>query len=289
VFSLPKTKKPAVIYYIKIIIFMSGLKFKLTGFFLIILVLLVGIILFAFDIVKVDSREVAVVTNRGEISQVLGAGWHPKTPLLTRHAATYDISTINNTVIVDAASKDQQAIEITTNIQYQLQADRIEEIFLKIGGSGNGGAFADSRIDAIIDPILNESTKSASAQFSASEILSNRDGLKAKIIENLQSRLDEYFVNVLTVNIANVEFSEQFNQAIEDKVTAQQRAEQARFEQEQATIELETERIRSEALQVRGQALSRNPQILEEKKIEKWDGKLPQVQGQDGIIIDLNN
>lgn len=253
-------------------------------------VLLIQIVISFFaDIVRVDARQVAVVTRQGEVSQVLGAGWHLKTPYITKEAAVYDISTQNMTVNASAASLDQQAVEMVANLQYQLQADKIEQIFRTIGGSGNGGNFPDDRIDNIIRPILQESIKSASAQFSATDLLIKREELRDAIIDGLNRRLERYYIDVLTVNIENIEFSAQFNQAIEDKVTAQQKAEQARFELETEKAKLEQEKVRAEALRVRGQALKDNPQILEEEKIKKWDGKLPQVQGGNGgVIIDLD-
>lgn len=242
-----------------------------------------------FDIVRVDEREAAVITEFGKLKTVKKAGWHFKTPYISQHSAQYDLSTLALSVDADSASSDQQAVQIKVNLQYRLDSTNIDNIYRLIGGSGNAGTFADDSIIDIVEPILQESTKSSSAQYTATNILSQRENLKNDIINTLQPKLDQYYIDVISINLENIEFSDQFNQAIEDKVTAQQRAEQARFEQEKATIELETERINSEALKVRGEALETNPSVLEEKKIEKWDGRLPQVQGQDGIIIDIAN
>ena len=257
--------------------FLIGVSALIVGFLL--------VVFFTFDIVRVGATEVSVVTNRGKVTQVLGAGWHPKTPLLTRHVATYDISTISNTITAAAASSDQQSVTIEVNIQYRLKSHKIKDLYLKVGGGGNK---YDQKIDAIVDPILNESTKSASAQFTATEILSKRDQLKSLVEKNLQPKLDEYFIDVITINIANVEFSKQFKQAIENKVTAQQKAEQLKFELEGEKANLEKEKVKAEALQVRGEALKANPEVLEEKKIQKWNGELPKVQGSEGVIIDLD-
>ena len=53
-------------------------------------------------------------------------------------------------------------------------------------------------------------------------------------------------------------------------------------------MNLEKEKVKAEALQVRGEALKANPEVLEEKKIQKWNGELPKVQGSEGVIIDLD-
>jgi regulator of protease activity HflC (stomatin/prohibitin superfamily) len=256
-------------------------------------IILIGLILtqaffsFLLDIVRVDAREVAVVTNRGEVSQVLGAGWHFKLPYFTSHSATYDISTQNLSVKSSAASKDQQVVNMQVNLQYLLQPDKIKEIYLTIGGSGNGGLNKDERILNLIQPIFQESIKTASAQYTATDLLAKREEVKQAVTDNIKERLSKYYINIVIVNIENIDFSDQFDQAIENKVVAQQKAIQAQFELEGEKNNLEKERVKSEALRVRGEALRQNPQILEEQKIQKWDGKLPQVQGQDGIIIDL--
>ena len=239
------------------------------------------------DVVRVDAREVAVVTNRGEVSEILGAGWHFKTPYLTAHSATYDISTQNLSISSSAASKDQQVVNMQVNLQYLLQADKIKEIYLTIGGSGNGGLNKDERITNLIQPIFQESIKTASAQYTATDLLAKREEVKQAVTYNIKDRLSQYYIKIVTVNIENIDFSDQFDQAIENKVVAQQKAQQAQFELEGEKNNLEKEKVKAEAVRVRGEALRDNPQILEEQKIQKWDGKLPQVQGSTGTIIDL--
>jgi regulator of protease activity HflC (stomatin/prohibitin superfamily) len=87
-------------------------------------------------------------------------------------------------------------------------------------------------------------------------------------------------------NIVNFGFSSAFNNAIEAKVTAEQSAlaaknklEQIKFEADQAIAEA---RGKAEAMRVESEALRSNPQILELRALEKWDGVLPQVTGAGG-------
>jgi regulator of protease activity HflC (stomatin/prohibitin superfamily) len=78
-----------------------------------------------------------------------------------------------------------------------------------------------------------------------------------------------------------------FNNAIEAKVTAEQQAlaarnklEQTKFEAEQRVAEA---RGKAEAIRVESEALRSNPQILDLRALEKWDGVLPQVTGSGGV------
>jgi regulator of protease activity HflC (stomatin/prohibitin superfamily) len=84
-------------------------------------------------------------------------------------------------------------------------------------------------------------------------------------------------------NIVDFEFSESFNQAIELKVTAEQSAlaaknklEQVKFEADQQVAEAQG---KADALRIEASALQSNPQILQLRAIEKWDGQMPAVIG----------
>jgi len=88
-------------------------------------------------------------------------------------------------------------------------------------------------------------------------------------------------------NIVNFRFSKVFNEAIEAKVTAEQSAlaaknklEQIKFEAEQRVAEAKG---KAEAITVESNALRSNPQILELRALENWNGVLPQVTGSGGI------
>jgi regulator of protease activity HflC (stomatin/prohibitin superfamily) len=85
------------------------------------------------------------------------------------------------------------------------------------------------------------------------------------------------------LNIINFDFSESFNTAIEAKVTAEQNAlaaknklEQVKFEAQQA---VESAKGKAEAITVEATALKDSPQLIELRKIEKWNGTMPQYVG----------
>jgi regulator of protease activity HflC (stomatin/prohibitin superfamily) len=92
-----------------------------------------------------------------------------------------------------------------------------------------------------------------------------------------------------TTNIINFDFSEEFNKAIEAKVTAQQVALKAendltriKVEKEQTITQAEAAaqsvKLRADAeaysLQVIREQLEKNNALIQYKTVEKWDGKL---------------
>jgi len=110
-------------------------------------------------------------------------------------------------------------------------------------------------------------------------------------------------IGVTKFNIVNFEFSNSFNDAIEAKQTAEQRALQATNELRQIEVEaqqeIETARGRAESLKLEAQAeadailmkaeaeakaqemLAKvvNRDVINLRAIEKWDGIMPRVTG----------
>jgi SPFH domain / Band 7 family len=137
--------------------------------------------------------------------------------------------------------------------------------------------------DRIIDPAMQEAIKASTAKFTAEELITRREMVRDEIKAQLTARLKDRNILVDEFNIVNFEFSKNFNDAIEAKVTAEQQAlaaknklEQIKFEADQAIAEA---RGKAEAMTIESNALKSNPQILELRALEKWNGTLPQVTG----------
>lgn len=237
-----------------------------------------------FDIVRVNERQVAVITRFGQISSVESAGWHFKLPWVDNQVATYDLSVQSVTSEASSATKDQQTVTIKVNVQYKLDPTKAKDIFRLVKDQ-------DYLANSIVPPFVQESVKVTTSQFTATELLDKRDLVKTQVEENLQSRLKEYYANVVAVNLENIDWSPAFDTAIEAKVIAEQDALRKKQELEQAKIQSEIDITRAkaeaESTKIRGEALRTNPETLEKAKIDKWDGKLPQVQGSSTPIITL--
>lgn len=263
--------------------------FLAFGLALIVLIgVIFGVVTFTFDFVRVNEREVAVITRFGKVTKTVGAGWHYKTPFVSSHSATYDISTQSLTDTMEGTSNDQQIVNFTVNVLYRLDSTKIEQIYKTIGGRGNGGSFGDTQVSDYISPIIQDTVKSVSAEFTAVDQLNKREQLGTRVTDILSTRLADFGVIIETVSLTNISFSEEFNQAIERKVVAQQLAEQKKFELQAEKTQLEVEKVKAQKIAERGKVLKENPDFLEELKINKWDGKLPQFMG-SGVdpIIDI--
>lgn len=239
--------------------------------------------LFVFDLIKVNDREVAVIARFGKAQSTI-QGWGLKAPWIDGHAATYDTSVQSLSVKANSATSDQQSLVIKVNVQYRIDKSKAIEIYRTV---------KDQKFlnDFIIPPFIQEAVKASTTKFTASELLSKRDLVKSEVETALGNRLKEYYSTVVAVNLENIDWSDAYDKAIESKVIAQQEAEKAKQTLEKTKIDSEINKIQAQteadSIRIRGEALRQNPETLEKAKIDKWDGKLPQVTGSSSNIINL--
>ena len=123
--------------------------------------------------------------------------------------------------------------------------------------------------------------------------------------------LDEKGISPNALRIANIaitdfDFSDEFNKAIELKVKAEQEALQAKNEKIRRVTQAEAaaeekklaasaqafeievaSKARAAAIEREAKALKNNPQIIQLRLAEKWDGTLPKFSG-SGTVPLLN-
>ncbi len=179
-----------------------------------------------------------------------------------------------------AASKDLQIVNFDAAISYHINPDKARDIFLQIGT-------ADSIQNNIVLPAVNETLKSVTSQYTAEEIITKRPELKTAIDKDLSVRLDKFNIILNEVSLVNVDFSADYNQAIEQKQVAQQNALKAAYQKDQAVIDAQTVVIsaqgQSDAQKLLVQSLS--PELIQKMWIDKWNGILPTTNTGDASII----
>jgi regulator of protease activity HflC (stomatin/prohibitin superfamily) len=181
-----------------------------------------------------------------------------------------------------AASKDLQTVTTRVALNYSIDPDHIVPLYQNIG--------IDYK-SRIVDPSIQEAVKATTAKFTAEELVTKREEVRDSIKNLLADKLSGTGFKVEQLSIINFDFSPSFNNAIEAKVTAEQNAlaaknklDQVKYEAQQA---IEEARGKATALQIEAEAINTNPQIIQLRAIEKWDGKLPQVTGNATPFINL--
>lgn len=186
-----------------------------------------------------------------------------------------------------AYSKDIQTVESTIALNYHVKPEAVNKLYQEVGKG------YQSRI---IDPAIQESVKSATAKFTAQELIEQRPKVKEEIKVELLARLEKYFI-VDEFSIINFSFSNEYENAIEEKQVAQQSAlkakndlERIKTEAEQRVAEAEAE---AKAIQIQAEAITQQggKEYVNLKAIEKWNGILPQTMlPNSGVpFIDINN
>ncbi len=193
-----------------------------------------------------------------------------------------DVRVQKSEIHASAASKDMQEITTDLAVNWKLSPDKVVATYKNVGDE-------DAILNRILIPAVNEIVKSATAQHSAEDILRKRTELKAAIDAGLKERLAAYGIDLFDVSITHLQFTKGFEDAIENKQIAEQRAKQASYEAEKATQD-----AKAEVERAKGQAAAQNlirstmtKEILQQRAIEKWDGHFPHVMG-SGVLPFIN-
>lgn len=243
----------------------SGIKWGAFGA----LVLIAVVALFG-SMSQIGTGKVGVVTSYGKVTgRELSEGFNWVAPFGVNNVTEYDVKTQKVQAETPASTKDLQDVNATIVLTYNLNRDKVKEVHQEVGKD----------FQAIeIDPQVQEAFKAVSANYTASELITNRAQVKADVVKNLKERVEKNGrYNIQDVAITNFTFSAAFNQAIEAVQIANQKVAQARQELETTKVEAEKQvaeaTAQAESQRLRQQTLT--PEILQQQAISKWDGKLP--------------
>lgn len=213
------------------------------------LVVVIGI---SGPFIEVPAGNVGVVTNFGQVQTVtLQPGLHVVTPIV-QHVTNVDTRVQPHQFQeIEAASKELQAVRLTGTMNYHVDGQFASDLFQRVGTD-----FANK----VIDPAFNDFMKTVVPNYSVNDILAKRDEIRRLAKDQLAVNLGQYHIVVDDIYIANIAFSDAFQQAIEDKQVAQQRVqteqqvlEQKRIQAQQAVAEAQGQADASVTL-AKGQA-----------------------------------
>lgn len=258
----------------------------------------------------VDEGERAVILTNGSFSEIAGPGLNFKTPFI--QSARF--FSVRNEVItlekVGAYSYDQQTAELRLSVNFQISPDQVERIYKNYGSLQNA-------VDRVVTPKLYENVKNVFGQYSAQRAIQERGKLNADVLQTLQKSVEGTGIQITSVQVENIDFSDAYEGAVEAAAKAKadierSKSELLRVEQEaqqkvkQAQAEAEAKKLQAdadayatsaagkataEAIRERGSALRDNPQLVDLVAAERWNGVLPSsmIPGSTVPFISLNN
>ena len=195
------------------------------------LAFIVCTILIPANIHQVDTGEVAVVRHMGKITGVRDAGVHWDW-YFTNDYEYFDTKVREINIDTQSYSKDNQIIGVQADLQYSIDSAQVEKIATEYG--------TIDKLESKITSIALDNIKSVFAQNTATDVINNRSQISANVSQTVDASINTgYYVNVKTIVLTNIDFTDDFEQAVANKVAEEQKRQQALIEQERLLAEAE--------------------------------------------------
>lgn len=256
---------------------------------------------------KVDPGYAGVIYNMdgGIETETLGQGFHIVAPW--KKVIEYPVSTEtvyytksnddgdekkDNSINVN--TKDGKQVNVSVTYAYHMDEVQLPSVFEKFRGQKSEVIEAGYMKNEMYQAI-NEIT----SQYSLMELVGDkRPQINEAILNKFRSSLESYGIVIETFNLSDVVPDEQTKEAIQAVVNAQNALEKAKVEKEQAEVDAEKARVAAkgkadaELIEAEGTAAanaklqqSLTPLIVEQRKLDKWDGKLPGIVAGDSNLL----
>lgn len=220
----------------------------------------------------------------------------------------------------EVPSSDGKGLRVDLTFTYRYNQDTVTSLFTRFKGQ-SGKEVRDS----FIKPNIISWVKEVTAKYPVTDILGDeRANLNIAITDYIKNKFNPYGIVVENVSLIDINADDETRASVQRKVNAQQELELAQIEQktanvqaqkdkEVALIEAEKEKevaeINAEKAKIKAEgdaeavkikanaeaeansqiAKSLTPELIEEKKINKWDGKLPVISDPSGTIINMDS
>lgn len=283
-------------------------------------IIFIGLILVAMCSVKVPAGYVGVIYNMngGIDGEVLTQGWHIVSP--TKKVTNYSIGIEQSYLTTDnqgdspsddsfeVPSSDGKGLTVSLAFTYRFDQDKVTDTFTRFKGQSG----ADVK-NSFIKPNIISWTKEITARYPVTDILGDkRSDLNIELTKYLKEKFEPFGIIIDNTSLVNIDPDKETRAAIQKKVNAQQEKELAQIEAETARIDAnkkkevalieaekdkETTKIKAEAKKIEAEAEaeanrkianSLSKELIEKIKYEKWDGKLPTVDGSSTPIISID-
>lgn len=234
-----------------------------------------------------------VLTTFGRVEgNTLDAGLNFKAPW--QNVITMDNREQRLSFTFEAFSSDIQQTSVTGSVNFNINKQTAMTLYQEIG---------QNYFNILIAPRLYENTKVVFSKYTAENLISSRDNLASEILELMRQDLEQYGINIISISIEDIDFTDAFTDAIEAKQVATQNKLRTETEQEEAIIiaesaakqrtiaaeaEAEVARIEADAEAYRTQvsseaeakaneliAASLSAELIEYLEAQGWNGQLP--------------
>jgi len=201
-----------------------------------------------------------------------------------------------------ASSSEGKTVSIDLTFTYQYDADQVTDVFTRFKGRSG-----EQIKDTFIKPNIVSWSKEVIAKYPVADMRgTKRADVNKELTKYLEKKFDSYGIRVSNVSLINIDVDAQTEKAINNKIKAQQKAEQQAIENKTNVDKAEADakateiKAKAKANKIKieadaeaeantklNQSLSDN--VIKKQYIEKWDGVLPKVSGDSSPIVDMRS
>jgi len=178
--------------------------FRRSG--MVVIVIVCGLVFFNSVVGTIGAGQRGILLRFSAVTgKIYDEGLYFKIPFV-ENVVRMDIRVQKEQANAESASKDLQAVHTVIALNFHIAPAQVGKIYQEIG--------IDYK-EKLIDPSIQESVKASTAKFTAEELISKREIVRAEMKALLKEKLEPRGILVDDVNIVNFNFSESFNVAIE--------------------------------------------------------------------------
>ena len=231
----------------------------------------------------VDTGHRGIETRFGKVvSESLPEGFYWFNPL-TSAVVEIDTRIQRSDGETDTYTRDVQQAAIKYTLNYRLQQNAAHLMYRDIGRDWE---------QKLIPQVVLGTLKEVVGKWDAVDLISNRDKAANTAFESIRDNLAKYNVEISRFEITDISYTKEFENSVEQKVIAQQKAieEQNRTKQieEQARQKVLSAEAEAKSMQIRAEALEQNAKLVEWEAVQKWNGVLPQYMLGGGTTPFIN-
>ncbi len=271
-------------------------------------VLILAVLVYATCTAQVPTGYTGILTTFGRVEKyTLDAGFHFKSPF--QKVVLMDNREQKTVFKTQSFSSDIQQVDIDGSINFSINTATAMNLYREVG---------TNYFNTLVMPRLLENTKAVFSKYTAENLVAARERLSLTIRDQLSFEMERYGINIISVSIENIDFTDSFTDAVEQKQVAAQKKLQAEIEQEQKTMETqqqaERQRITAEAeaavkkiqadaaayatrIQAEAEAeanqkiaASLTESLIKWQQANSWDGKLPTfMSGESSTTLPILN
>ncbi|WP_203363554.1 prohibitin family protein [Bacillus sp. REN10] len=261
----------------------KGKNRKIIGGAIVAITLALGALIFSMFIEKIPNGYVGVVysPNGGVQEETLGQGWHLVG--LFDKVTVYPVrmQTVNYKDI-QVATSDGKNVTVDFAYNYSIQPDKVVDVFNKFGPIP-----VEQIEESYLKTRLWDAGRKAIAKYSVIDTYGEKSSEAAVNVQNLFSEdIGDlgFAVDNLTLGVPKPDKATQA--AIDQRVGAAQELERKQIELKIAKAEAEKKKIEAQGIAEYNEIIKKSisKEVIQNKWIEKWDGKMPKATGSNQLI-----